>query len=189
MSIRLKLVLFFTVGICASVLYYIKFQENIRNIGLLNFIGIPTIIIIVICHGIAYLIRLLLVKRRFRSAGITLGSRLRAPEVSTADVILFAQVRTSYARIAGRFFVSAAGLAGAALWLLSKIRDIPNEAFEPYLMHYWTMLASFALAMIMLFFAIHFLLMSFLLEYKSKAKALLVTMVSFIIVFLSLVVF
>lgn len=187
MNIRMKLALFFIAGIGAAVLFSMRFGQNIRNGGLLNFIGVPTIIVVGACHGIAFLIRYFLVRRRCRSLGIHRVGQTRMPDLSIAGEPLFSMIRKGYLKVAGLFFLLTLGLAGAANYLLYSIKDIPNEAFEPHLMQYWTMLASFALAMIMLFFALHFLLMSFLLEYKSKVKALLATVVSFMIVFLSMV--
>jgi len=186
MNIRFKLAVFFAAGICASVLYYLKFQENIRNVGLLNFIGIPTIMAVAICHGIAFLIRALLVRRHRRSMGIDPGYPLWAHDVSMTDKPLFAGIEKSYRKVAALYFLVTVMLAGVALGLFYRIKDIPGEAMEPYLMIYWTALASFVLAMITYFFAIHFLLMSFLLEYASRVKDLFVTLFSFILAFLSI---
>lgn len=184
MNIKTKLVMFFVAGIFASVLFYIKFAQNINNNGLLSFIGTETIIVVVICHGIAFLIRSSLVRRNCRSLGIYQGDQTWVPDVSIADKPLFSKTQKSYNKVAALFFLLAVVLTGIALSLFFRIKDFLNEAFEPYLMQYWTSLASIVLAMIMLFFTIHFLLMSFLLEYKSKVKAIFVSLLSFIVVFL-----
>jgi len=183
MNIRIKLIVFFIVSICTSVLFYLKFEQSITNQGLLNFIGMATIIVVAVCHGIAFLIRSLLIRRHYRYAGISPDSKAWAPAVPITDNVLFLNIKRSFNKVAALSFILATVLAAIAFISLRILQNIPKEEFEPHLMQYWTLLASYALAMIMSFFTFHFYLMSMLLEYKSNVKAIFVSFVSFIVVF------
>jgi hypothetical protein len=185
MHIRFKLALFFVAGTCAVGLFYVRFGQNIKSNGLLNFIGIPTIIVVVICHAIAFLIRFLLVRRHCRSAGISRGKRAWLFDLSIADEPLFSKIKKSFNKVATLFFLLTTVSAGIAYSLLRSLRGLSNEEFGSHLMQYWTLLASYALAMVMFFFAIHFFFMSFLLEYRNKMKSVFVSLLSFMVAFLS----
>lgn len=192
MNTRAKLTLLGAVSISVTILFSLRFGQNIRNIGLLNFIGIPTIIVVAICHGIAFLIRLLLVKRHCRSAGISHGNHGNQEWISDLSITnkqLFAKIEQSFKKTAALFFLLTAVFAGIVSYGVISFKDMPNEEVEHHIIQYWFFMASYGMGMIMFFFVVHFLFLSFLLEYKSRGKAVFVTVLSFMVVFLSTMIF
>lgn len=189
MNIRLKLAVFYLAVICALVLFYIKFGQSIKNNSLLDFIGIPTIVVVVILHGIAHLIRSLLVRRHCHSAGISQGNQTWLCDLAISDKPLFVKIRKSLNKISIMSLLLTAVMAGIVFSLLRIFQKMPKEEMAFPLMQYWILMTSYAAGMILLFFAIHFFFMSILLEYKSKIKAALVTLLSFTVTFVSAVFF
>jgi hypothetical protein len=128
MNRNLKLGVFIVFSISVSLLYYFKFEQNIKNIGLLNFIGIETFIIVFVCHGIAFFVRSFLVKRHCSAAGFTHGKEVCVHDLSIINKPLFTKIRKSYNKAA--VFLIVFTLVATRIWiyLAFNIKDqVPIE--------------------------------------------------------------